>query len=128
MTSPLAELDRLAVDTGQPFLALLHRHAMDGLLRRVARVPDAEHMVLRGSLMTRLWARPAYRPALDVDYVTTYPFDPERATAAIRSACAADGPDDGVSFFPEAIAGEVTWANTPFPGTRLRVPVVIGDE
>src|SRR3954449_10202181 len=107
--APHAELARLAVDTGQPLPVLLHRHALEGLLRRVAATPEGEHLVLRGSLMTRLWARPAYRPAVDVDYVTAYPFDPERAASAIRSACSAVGIVDEVEFDPEGVAGEITW-------------------
>lgn len=127
MSRAVAELARLAVDTGQPLAGLLHRHAMEALVHRVAEAAEGDELVLRGSLLTRLWARPAYRPALDIDYVTTYAFDPDRAEAAIRLACSAGASDDGVEFLPDAIAGEVTWADTPFPGTRLRVPAIVGE-
>lgn len=126
--SPLAELARMAADTGQPLRALVRRHAMDGLLRRVAWSPEAGELVLRGSLMTRLWVRPAYRPAHDMDFVTTYPFDPARATATIRSACGLSDVRDGLVFRPEAIRDEITWSDTPFPGTRFRIPALLGEE
>jgi hypothetical protein len=125
MNDAIFDLNRLAIDTGQPLHALYHRHAMEGVLRRTAATPEGEILVLRGSLITRFWARPAYRPVLDVDYVATYPFDPDRAAATIRAACSVALVEDGIRFHPEEMRVEVTWADTPFPGSRFQIPATV---
>jgi hypothetical protein len=43
MSTPLADLSRLAIETGQSLSALLQRHAMEGLLGRLAVIREAEH-------------------------------------------------------------------------------------
>ncbi len=126
MREPLSELTRLAVDTGRPLETLLHQYAMDGLVHRISAEPTGNELVLRGSLLTRLWSHPAYRPAVDVDYVAAYAYEPRRALATIVNACTNPAFEDELVFPARDIRHVETWGDTPFPGTRIQLPASIG--
>ncbi|WP_164014172.1 nucleotidyl transferase AbiEii/AbiGii toxin family protein [Pyxidicoccus trucidator] len=97
------------------------------VLRRLARSPEVEALVLRGGLMMRLWSGPVPRPVEDLDFLARFPFDAadtvRRLEAVLRVAV-----EDGFSF--GAMRSEVIWAETAFPGVRVfvetRLPGVEG--
>lgn len=91
--------------------------AMLAWLRRVARSAERERFVLRGSLLTAAWCAGLDRGRVvgDVDHLLVGPCDPDaaRAMAARVAAEPDEAPLEEVSFEP-------IWADTPFPGLRLR--------
>lgn len=91
-----------------------------GLLRRLARSPVAEELVLRGGMMMRLWAGPVPRVVEDIDFLALFPFDPASTIARLESLCHLDA-GDGVIF--GALRSEVIWAETAFPGVRAFIEV-----
>jgi hypothetical protein len=93
-------------------------------LRRAARHPRAETLILRGSLLLGAWCPGAARPPADVDYLVLGDHD-EAGTARLAAAVAAT-PDDGGPHL--ALEGtEPIWAETPFPGLRAHVVGCDGD-
>ncbi|HYT88995.1 MAG TPA: nucleotidyl transferase AbiEii/AbiGii toxin family protein [Gemmataceae bacterium] len=96
------------------------RHRLlEGILLRLARLPDADHLILRGGMLMRLWFRPLARPAADLDLVSTGPFSVEETARRFILLLADRGIDDGVSFDTERFRIEGIWLNTDFPGVRL---------
>jgi hypothetical protein len=96
------------------------RHRLlEGALLRLARLPDADHFVLRGGMLLRLWFRPLARPAADLDLVSTLPFGVAETARRLVPLLADRGVDDGVTFDPERFRVEGIWLNTDFPGVRL---------
>lgn len=83
-------------------------------LRRVARSRHADRLVLRGSLLTARWA--PGRPAADVDHLAVPDVTVGEAEAIVREVLAEPDPEP----LPEA-SFEVIWAETPWPGLRVRV-------
>jgi len=63
-----------------------------------------------------------------VDLVTTYAFDHERASAAIAAACSVEGVVDGLRFHAGAVRSELTWTETPFPGSRFHVSATMDTQ
>src|SRR4051812_32601627 len=62
----------------QPTAAGSTRHRLlEGVLLRLARLPDAGRFVLRGGMLMRMWFRPLARVAGDLDLVATFPFSIE---------------------------------------------------
>jgi len=97
-----------------------------GLLRRLARSPVAEELVLRGGMMMRLWAGPVPRPVEDIDFLAVFPFDTAATASRLEAVCRVEA-DDGLRF--GALRSEVIWAETAFPGVRAFVEVSFpGDE
>jgi hypothetical protein len=96
------------------------RHRLlEGVLLRLARLPDADHFLLRGGMLMRLWFRPVGRPAADLDLVATFPFSVEETARRFVPLLADRGVDDGVTFDTERFRVEGIWLNTNFPGVRL---------
>jgi hypothetical protein len=99
-------------------VAIRHR-LLEGVLRRLARLPDAGGIVLRGGMLLRHWFRPTPRPALDLDLVASAPL---AVTDAVRFLpMFADGVADGVTFDVEGIAVEGIWLRSDHPGIRMHV-------
>lgn len=93
-----------------------------GLLRRLARSPIAEELILRGGMMMRLWSGPVPRPVEDIDFLARFPFDAAATVARLESICHLDA-GDGLRF--GALRSEVIWAETAFPGVRAFVEVAL---
>lgn len=100
--------------------AIRHR-LLEGILLRLARLPAAAHFILRGGMLMRLWFRPCFRPAGDLDLVSTLPFSVEETARRFVPLLADRGVDDGVTFDSERFRVEGIWLNTTFPGVRLFV-------
>ena len=96
------------------------RHRLlEGILLRLARLPDAEQLILRGGMLLRLWFRPFVRPAADLDLVATFPFSVEETARRFVPLLADRSVDDGVTFDSERFRVEGIWLNTDFPGVRV---------
>jgi hypothetical protein len=96
------------------------RHRLlEGVLLRLARLPDADDFILRGGMLMRLWFRPLARPAADLDLVSASPFGVEETARRFAPLLADRGVDDGVTFDTERFRAEGIWLNTDFPGVRL---------
>ncbi len=96
-----------------------HHRLLEGVLLRLARLPDARCFVLRGGMLLRHWFRPLARPAGDLDLVCTLPFSVEETGRRFVPLLADRGIDDGVTFDPERFRVEGIWLHTTSPGVRL---------
>lgn len=109
-------LEARATREGVSLAEARRQHGFEGLLRRVAAL-GREDLVLRGGVLLRAWVGPA-RPAEDLDFLATWPFEAARARATLRELCAAPCADGLELSLAES---HVTWSNTDFPGLRARV-------
>lgn len=83
-------------------------------LRRVARSRHADRLLLRGSLLTAQWV--PGRPCADVDHLVSPGATVDEARAIVLEVMAEPDPEE----LP-APTFEVIWAETPWPGLRVRV-------
>lgn len=96
------------------------RHRLfEGILLRLARLPDAERLVLRGGMLMRHWFRPIPRPANDLDLVCTAAFSVEETGRQFRQLLANRDVDDGVTFETKRFRVDGIWLLTDFPGVRV---------
>jgi hypothetical protein len=98
----------------------LPRRLLHALLARWAASPWAGDWVLRGGLMTQLWAGPHRRETRDADFLALHPFDADETLRRVQGVLALD-PGDGVSFDPDTLHAGVIWQETDFPGLRFAV-------
>jgi hypothetical protein len=115
-----------AARTGRPLGEAARHHVLEGLLRRVARLPQPEGFVLRGGMLTRLWAAPAPRPAQDLDFVGIFPHGLEETVRRFAPALADRDLADGVLIDAAAFRARAIWEDSDFPGVRLTVRVGLG--
>jgi hypothetical protein len=105
----------------RPSVDTIRHRLLEGVLLRLARLPDAGDFILRGGMLMRLWFRPSIRLATDLDLVSTFPFSVEETARRFVPLLADRGVDDGVTFDSERFRIEGIWLNTDFPGVRLFV-------
>ncbi|MCE9670328.1 nucleotidyl transferase AbiEii/AbiGii toxin family protein [Myxococcus stipitatus] len=94
------------------------------VLRRLALMPDAPALVLRGGLMMRLWSGSVPRPVEDLDFLARFPFHEGATVARLEALFRADA-GDGFQF--DTSRSEVIWAETAFPGVRVHVRTRLPD-
>jgi hypothetical protein len=96
------------------------RHRLfEGILLRLARLPDADRLVLRGGMLMRHWFRPVPRLANDLDLVCTAPFGVEETGRQFRQLLANRDVEDGVTFDTKRFRVDGIWLQTDFPGVRI---------
>jgi hypothetical protein len=96
------------------------RHRLlEGVLLRLARLPDMDRFVLRGGMLMRHWFRPLFRPAGDLDLVSTFPFDVPETARRFVPILGDRGVDDGVTFDAVRFRVEGIWLETAYPGVRV---------
>jgi hypothetical protein len=94
------------------------RPVMLGWLRRVARSPQRDGLVLRGSLLTSAWC--PGRNAADVDHLAVDGFDQPSARALVEELLASSD-EGGVTFDLATIEHVIIWPDTASPGLRTKV-------
>jgi hypothetical protein len=105
--------------------ATRHR-LLEGVLLRLARLPDAGGLALRGGVLLRHWFRPTPRPTFDLDLVAPAPLTVEDARRWLPLF--ADDIEDGVTFDPDRLHFDAIWQSTANPGIRIFAHGAVGDR
>lgn len=109
--------------------AYVHRlYVMEGLVRRIFALPNAEDWIIRGSLATRQWIAEFPRVAKDIDLMGRFPYDCDRAFGMLEKALQETDWPDGLQYEMRPLLAETTWANTDLPGLRMPFAVEFAGE
>ncbi len=105
---------------------------------RWSRSPHCDQWLIRGSFVTGLWIGREKRVCQDLDFVgrqpASIPFDTtvRQSINWLKTALAIDLPDQPSlnrwRFDVDALASEIIFGGTPFPGVRVCVPVADSDD
>lgn len=97
----------------------IRHRLLEGVLLRLANLPEAGGVVLRGGMLLRNWFWPIPRAVLDLDLVAHAPLT---LTDAMRfRPMFADTISDGVVFDTQTLAVEGIWLQTNHPGIRMHI-------
>jgi hypothetical protein len=107
--------------------ATRHR-LLEGALLRLARLPDAGGLVLRGGVLLRHWFRPSSRKALDLDLVSPAPIAVEEAVRRHLPLFADSAVADGVTFDADNLHVEGIWQHTDNSGVRVFASGIVGGD
>jgi hypothetical protein len=117
----------IANNTGQSVPDLLRHHLLEAVLRRLPANGEPD-FVLRGSMITRLWAAPFPRIANDIDYLGTFANSVRDAAERFLPALQRDA-HDGVRFDHRRCSAKGIWEESEFPGVRFTLWAdVLGKE
>jgi hypothetical protein len=119
MNSFIERIHRAAAQTGVDFDELARQIVREAFLRRLAMSPDAQKLVLRGSMLLQLWVGPKRRFARDLDFLGLFKNDFDETRRRIEGIAAFVGAADGVVFDLSSFVAEETWKGTPSPGFKL---------
>jgi len=104
----------------RPFNELLQYYAMERFLYRLSRSNHANHFILKGALMLRVWRAPEFRPTMDIDMLGRTSNEEIAIVAQIRDILATPFPDDGLLFDSGSIETEPITEDADYPGLRIR--------
>jgi hypothetical protein len=122
-----AALIGVANRTERPVSEVLRHHFLEAALRRLGARAEPE-FVLRGSMITRLWAAPFPRVANDLDFLGTFPHSVADTASRFLPPLSAELAD-GVRFDVPRCLAQSIWEGSEFPGVRLTLfATVLGED
>jgi hypothetical protein len=111
--------------TGNSFAEIERMYLLEGLARRIFAQPDAEEVVLRGSLATSLWLKPFPRPIQDIDLMTGQKDPVEWGMEFLTRSLNTNIPLDEIEVGVDGITFQTTFVDTS-PGLKASIPCKIG--
>ena len=115
-------ISALARQRGENAQFLLERYATERLLYRLSLSPHAGRFILKGARLFQIWTGEIHRPTRDVDLLGFGSPDVEELVQVFRAICLQPIPeDDGLSFPPDRIRGDVARADQEYQGASLQM-------
>ena len=118
---------RIAKEKDQTFDHVFYLFALERFLYRLTKTDHAQSFVLKGALMFLGWDLPLRRLTKDIDLQGYTANDLENLTSIIRQVCIQPvEPDDGMTFDPQSVAGEIIMEEESYEGVRIRFKGYLG--
>lgn len=114
-----ARLQNLARERKVEFQLVLSEFAIERLLYRLGASRHADHFVLKGAMLFKLWSGDRGRATWDLDLLGRGASGVADVVAVIRDLCSFPA-EDGIIFDPGAITGEEIRAADEYAGVRVR--------
>ena len=127
VASTLARLRNIADAGGLSFYNVLQQYVIERFLARIARLPDADTVLLKGALMLRVWGLPRARPTMDIDLLRRCAADQATLRELVARCAAVPDAGDVVEFDPATIAAEAITEEAEYAGTRIRLTARTGN-
>ena len=116
-----ARLLNRAKQDGQTFQSVLNRYAIERLLFRLAVSPHAEHFVLKGAQLFRLWLATPHRTTKDLDLAGYGVGEGDALAAMMQAICTAEVEADGLVFDPATVRVEPIRVEQEYHGSRVHL-------
>lgn len=127
VASTLARLRNIADAGGLSFNDVLQRYVIERFLAHIARLPDADTVLLKGALMLRVWGLPRARPTMDIGLLRRGAADQATLRELVARCAAVPDAGDVVEFDPATIAAEAITEEAEYAGTRIRLTARMGN-
>jgi hypothetical protein len=89
--------------TGGDYNALLTQYAIERFLYRLSKSELADHFILKGAMLFRVWSGTTHRPTKDLDLLGSGDPSPNAVADTIRHIIAVSVNDDGMTFDASSI-------------------------
>lgn len=106
---------------------MLQRYVIERFLARIARLPDADTVLLNGALMLRVWGLPRARPTMDIDLLRRGVADQATLREFVARCAAIPDAGDVVEFDAATIVAEAITEEAGYVGTRTRLTARMGN-
>lgn len=125
---------QLSQKTGDDYLGVLSRYALERLLYRLGLSEHRRQFVLKGALLFSAWSQNPHRATRDLDLLGSGAPDIARLEQQLRDICEVKTDDDGLTFDLATIRGVPIREDLEYGGVRLtmlarlqtaRIPVQI---
>ena len=127
VASALARLRNIADAGGLSFNDVLQRYVIERFLARIARLPDADTVLLKGALMLQVWGLPRARPTMDIDLLRRGTADQATLRELVARCAAVPDAGDVVEFDATSIVAEAITEDAEYVGTRIYLTARMGN-
>jgi hypothetical protein len=127
VASTLARLRNIAEAQGLAFNDVLQSYAIERFLARVARLPDADSVLLKGALMLTVWGVPRARPTMDIDLLKRGKSDQSALVEFVTRCAQIEDARDAVEFDLDTLSVEPITEDADYIGTRIRLVARLGN-
>ena len=97
------ELQRLSRARAEEFQRTLTHFAIERLLYRLSRSPEADRFLLKGAMLFVLWIGHLHRSTRDLDLAARGDPNPDNLGDLFRRLCMADSEPDGLRFDADSV-------------------------
>lgn len=118
-------LNRSKADN-RSFNELLQYYAMERFLYRLSLSDHAQHYILKGALMLRVWNSPEFRPTMDIDMLGKTGNKEDNISSQIRDILTVEVEPDGLTFDSGSIQTERITEDADYEGIRVRFRGALG--
>ncbi len=108
------------------FNEALQHYALERWLYRLSRSEHAEHFVLKGALLLRVWDMPVARPTRDIDLLARTSNDMESIRLMMEAICETIVDDDGMQFEGDSVTTERISEDADYEGVRAKFVGTLG--
>ncbi len=108
------------------FNEVLQYYAMERFLYRLSMSDHAQHYILKGALMLRVWKSPEFRPTMDIDMLGKTGNEEDNITAQIRDILAVGIEPDGLTFDSSSIQTKRITEEADYQGIQVRFRGALG--
>lgn len=115
----------LAKERNDDFQLVLIRYGVERLLYRLSVSPYAKQFVLKGAMLFQLWTGQPHRSTLDVDLLGSGDDDVDRLVKLFREVCSQKAEEDGLTFLPESVRGDLIREEQRYGGIRIQMTAVL---
>jgi predicted nucleotidyltransferase component of viral defense system len=112
---------------GGDYNALLTQYAIERFLYRLSKSEFAEHFVLKGAMLFRVWSGALHRLTKDLDLLGRGDPTPNAVADTIRQIIAAPVEDDGLTFDPSSLEAREMREEQEYGGIRVKLVALLGN-
>jgi len=105
----------------------LARFGGERLLYRLSKSEFADRFILKGATLLLLWLGEPIRPTKDVDLLGFGDTSAEALKRVFVSVCAAEVPEDGLTFLPDSVQVEAIREDQEYGGMRVKLMAKLGN-
>lgn len=112
---------------GDDFQVLLTRYVLERFLYRLGRSEHRDQFVVKGAMLFVLWEGDLHRTTRDLDLLGSGPSGIADVERAVRDVLTTEVEDDGVSFAPETVRGDLVREEQEYEGVRVTAEARVGN-
>ena len=112
---------------GEDFQALLTRYVLERFLYRLGRSDHRERFVVKGAMLFVLWEGDLHRMTRDLDLLGSGPSAIADVERAVREILSVEVEDDGVTFAPATVRGDLIREEQEYEGVRVTAEARVGN-
>ena len=109
----------------EPFDLILVRYGIERLLYRLSQSAYANHFLLQGAMLFRVWTHSNHRPTRDVDLLGFGPAKTDELEQIFRELCVLPVEPDGLVFQPTTVKAEPIRGDAIYGGIRVTLKVCL---